>query len=111
MRIVGAYACSHAGLIVSHAAKADKGQKDRVYAGFETMRREIEALEPDAIFIVGTDHGRIITYGNLPVFMLGVGPVAHGIGDAGLPECDVPVHQPLAQATLTGAMNRGVDLA
>ena len=111
MRIVGAFACSHAGLIVSHADKADKGKKDRIYAGFDAIRREIEALQPDAIFIVGTDHGRIYTYANLPVFVMGVGPVAHGIGDAGLGECDVPVHQPLAQATLTGAINRGVDMA
>lgn len=111
MRVVGAFACSHAGLIISHAAKADKGKKDRVYAGFDTIRREIEALQPDAIFVVGTDHGRIYTYANLPIFVIGVGPVAHGIGDAGLPECDVPVHQALAQATLSGAINRGVDMA
>ncbi len=111
MKIVGAYVCSHAGLIVSHAARAEAAKKDAVYAGFDAIRREIEALRPDAIFILGTDHGRIYTYANLPAFVIGVGAVAHGIGDAGMPECDVPVHQPLAQAILGGAMNRGVDLA
>lgn len=111
MEIVGAYVCSHAGLIVSHAAKAEPAKKDAVYAGFDTIRREIESLRPDAIFILGTDHGRIYTYANLPAFVIGVGAVAHGIGDAGMPECDVPVHQPLAQAILGGALSRGVDMA
>jgi aromatic ring-opening dioxygenase catalytic subunit (LigB family) len=111
MRIVGAYVCSHAGLIVSHAAKADPARKQAVYTGFDTIRSEIQALAPDAIFIVGTDHGRIYTYANLPAFALGVGGVARGIGDAGMAEYEVPVHQPLAQAILVGAMNRGVDFA
>ena len=111
MKIVGAYACSHAGLIVSHYDKADKGKRERVYAAFDTIRREIEALRPDAIFVIGTDHGRIYTFANLPVFVLGVGPVASGIGDAGMAECSVPVHQPLAQAALTGSISRGVDMA
>lgn len=111
MKIVGAYVCSHAGLIVSHADKAEPSRKAAVYAGFAAIRDEIAALAPDAIFIVGTDHGRIYTYANLPAFVVGVGAVAHGIGDAGMAECDVPVHQPLAQALLAGGMSRGVDLA
>ena len=110
MEIVGAYACSHAGLIISHEAKADPGQRDRIYAGFETMRREIEALRPDAIFILATDHGRIYPLTMLPPFVLGVSASAHGIGDAGIPECDVPINQPIARAILDGAFERGVDL-
>ena len=58
MEIVGAYACSHAGLIISHAAKVDPDQKSRIYAGFDTVRSEIEALAPDAIVILATDHGQ-----------------------------------------------------
>ncbi len=111
MEIVGAYATSHAGLIISHAAKADPAQKDRVYAGFDTVRREIEELAPDAIVILATDHGRIYTLANLPPFVIGVGPVARGIGDAGLAECEVPLHQAFAQAILEGTMARDVDLA
>lgn len=111
MQIVGAYACSHAGLIISHAAKANPDQKSRIYAGFETVSREIEALAPDAIVILATDHGRIYTLANLPPFIIGVGAVARGIGDAGLAECEVPLHQPFAQAILEGTMARDVDLA
>ena len=110
MEIVGAYACSHAGLIISHETKADPGQRDRIYAGFDTVRREIEALAPDAIYILATDHGRIYPLTMLPPFVIGVSPSAHGIGDAGLPECDVPLHQGFARAILAGAFERGVDL-
>jgi hypothetical protein len=110
VEIVGAYACSHAGLIISHEAKADRGQRDRIYDGFEVMRREIEALAPDAIYILATDHGRIYPLTMLPPFVIGVSPSAHGIGDAGIPECDVPVHQGFARAILDGAFERSVDL-
>jgi 2,3-dihydroxyphenylpropionate 1,2-dioxygenase len=110
MEIVGAYACSHAGLIISHEAKADPGQRDRIYAGFDTVRREIEALAPDAIYILATDHGRIYPLTMLPPFVIGVSESAHGIGDAGIPECDVPLHQGFARSILTGAFERGVDL-
>jgi hypothetical protein len=110
VEIVGAYACSHAGLIISHEAKADRGQRDRIYAGFDVLRREIEALAPDAIYILATDHGRIYPLTMLPPFVIGVSASAHGIGDAGIPECEVPLHQPLARAILDGAFARGVDL-
>ncbi len=110
MNIVGAYACSHAGLIISHEAKADPGQRDRIYAAFDTVRREIEALAPDAIYILATDHGRIYPLTMLPPFVIGVSPTAHGIGDAGIPECDVPLHQGMARSILAGAFERGVDL-
>jgi hypothetical protein len=110
VKIVGAYACSHAGLIISHEAKADPGQRDRIYAGFDVMRREIEALKPDAIYILATDHGRIYPLTMLPPFVIGVSESAHGIGDAGIPECDVPLHQAFARSILDGAFEQGIDL-
>jgi hypothetical protein len=109
MEIVGAYGCSHAGLIVTHEAKAEPDQKDRIYDAFGTMRREIEALAPDAIFILATDHGRIYPLSALPAFVLGVSQSAKGIGDAGIPECEVPLHQAFARQILQGAFDRGVD--
>ena len=110
MNIVGAYACSHAGLIISHEAKADPGQRDRIYGAFDVVRREIEALAPDAIYILATDHGRIYPLTMLPPLVIGVSPSAHGIGDAGIPECDVPLHQGFARTILDGAFERGIDL-
>jgi 2,3-dihydroxyphenylpropionate 1,2-dioxygenase len=110
VEIVGAYACSHAGLIISHAEKADPDQKARIYDGFDTVRQEIEELAPDAIYVLATDHGRIYPLTALPPFVIGVSEEARGIGDAGLPECVVPIHQEFARSILEGAMERGVDL-
>jgi hypothetical protein len=110
MEIVGAYACSHAGLIISHEAKAEPSQRDRIYDAFGVMRREIEGLAPDAIVILATDHGRIYPLTMLPAFVIGVSERAHGIGDAGIPECDVPLHQGFARAILAGSFERGVEL-
>ena len=42
---------------------------------------------------------------------MGWGNPAHGIGDAGLPECEVPVHQQFAKLVLEGCIEGGMDLA
>lgn len=111
MEIVGAYACSHAGLIHTHKDKADPGQVGRIYDAFDTVRQEIEALAPDAILIFATDHGRIYPLTALPQLLMGVSERATGIGDAGAPEVDVPLAQALAQQLLAGTVERGVDMA
>jgi aromatic ring-opening dioxygenase catalytic subunit (LigB family) len=111
MEIVGAYACSHAGLFISRAAQAPAPQRDSIYDGFKEMGRQITALAPDAIVLVGTDHGRIFPLSHVPQFTIGVSETAAGIGDSELPACTVPLNQRFAQAILDGALNEGVDLA
>jgi hypothetical protein len=75
------------------------------------MGDAIAASGADAIVVIGTDHGRIYSFGLVPAFTLGVGPTATGIGDGGLPACTLPIHQPFAQAMLMAAIDEGVDLA
>ncbi|HEY1293387.1 MAG TPA: hypothetical protein VGJ60_09920 [Chloroflexota bacterium] len=111
MQLVGAFACSHAGFLITHFDQASPERRDAVYAGFATMRERIASLAPDALIVVATDHGRIYPLNHQPQFVIGVGPRARGIGDAGLPACEVAVHQPVAQALLEGCIEEGVDLA
>lgn len=111
MDIVGAFACSHAGLIVTDYERAEPEQRERVYAAYREVGNRIRALAPDAILIVATDHGRIYSLTALPQFVIGVSETATGIGDAGLDACVVPINQPLAQQVLEGAIREGVDLA
>jgi aromatic ring-opening dioxygenase catalytic subunit (LigB family) len=111
MEIVGAYACSHAGLIVARRALAPADQRERVFAAYDAVRDEIARLRPDALVVVGTDHMQAFPLSHVATFAVGVGPVAKGLGDGGLPACTVPVHQALAQAILYGGVQRGVDLA
>jgi protocatechuate 4,5-dioxygenase beta chain/2'-carboxy-2,3-dihydroxybiphenyl 1,2-dioxygenase large subunit/2'-aminobiphenyl-2,3-diol 1,2-dioxygenase large subunit len=110
MELVGAFACSHAGFLITHFEQASPGKRDAVYAGFATMRERIAALAPDALIVVATDHGRIYPLTHQPQFVIGVGPRARGIGDAGLPTCEVAIHQSVAQAVLEGCIEEGVDL-
>jgi len=110
MQLVGAFACSHAGFLITHFDQASPDKRDAVYAGFATMRERIASLAPDALIVVATDHGRIYPLTHQPQFVIGVGPRARGIGDAGLPTCEVAIHQPVAQALLEGCIDEGVDL-
>ena len=111
MEIVGAYACSHAGLIVARRDRAPAAQRARVFAAYEAVRDEIARLRPDALVVVATDHMQAFPLSHVATFAVGVGPVAKGLGDGGLPPCTMPVHQALAQAILYGCVERGVDLA
>jgi 2,3-dihydroxyphenylpropionate 1,2-dioxygenase len=109
--IVAAFACSHAGFLVSHYDRARPEQRAVVYAGFEKVRNTLAETRPDALLILATDHGRIYPATHQPQYVIGVSDKAAGIGDAMLPECEVPIHQPFAQAVLEGTVQGGVDLA
>ena len=111
MEIVGAFACSHAGLIVARRDRAPAEQRDRVFGAYRAVQEAITRLRPDALVVVATDHLQAFPLSGVPAFSVGVGPVATGLGDGGLPPCAVPVHQELAQAILYGCIERGVDLA
>lgn len=111
MRITAAFACSHAGLMISREDRADPAMRDRVYAAFRVMGETIEDLAPDAVIVVGTDHGRIYGFDGVPQFLIGVGATASGIGDAALPACEYAVHQQTARAVLEGLLERDIDIA
>jgi hypothetical protein len=111
MDIVGAFACSHAGFLISDYDRAEPALRERVYDGFARMRESIKRVNPDALVVIATDHGRIYPLNHQPQYVIGVGSPAHGIGDAGLAECEVPVHQQFARLILEGCIDRGMDLA
>lgn len=111
MDVVGAFACSHTGLITTRRDLADREDSEPVFAAFAEAASQIEALDPDVIVIIGTDHLQAYSLAQLPAYSIGVGPAAQGCGDAGQPDCAVPVHQPVAQHILAGAVERGFDLS
>jgi len=111
METVGAFACSHAGLLITRKAEAPTHQRQRVYDAFRQMGQAIKGMAPDAIIMLATDHGRIHKLDAVPQFMIGVSAVAEGFGDVGLPRRDYPINQPVARALLAGLMEAGIDLA
>ena len=111
MDIVGAFACSHTGLIVTRKDDAKAAQRDAVYGAFAKIRQRLETLRPDALLMIAADHQRAFPLSGIPAFAIGLGPVAKGLGDAGLQPCEVPVNQRVGQAVLEGCLRRDIDLA
>jgi hypothetical protein len=111
MEIVGAFGCSHSGLIITRRDPDAEGEQKAFFQAFERMGTEILALEPKAIIVIGTDHGRIFDLKHVPQFTLGVGKSVTSIGDAGLPVEEIQVEGKLARAILSGMLQEGIDLA
>jgi hypothetical protein len=111
LRLVGAYCCSHAGLIVTRYDQATEADRDPIYAAYDQVRAEIERLRPDAIVIVATDHGRIYPLEFVPAVAIGVGGSARTAGDSEIPVRDVPLHAAAAAAILGSLVDQGVDVA
>ncbi len=110
MDIVDAYACSHAGLIYTRTDEPPPTQRDAIHGAFARVKDAVGRQRPDAIVIVATDHQRAFPLTGVPMYAIGVGPEATGLGDAGIPPCMVPIHQDLAQAVLDGCVRREIDL-
>ena len=109
--LVTSYATSHTALMIRAQAEADPRQVSTVMRGFEQVRQRLKAAEPDALIVIGSDHGRTFMLDNMPSFCIGVGTECEGWGDAGVPNYTVKVHQDLACHLLKEAMNAGFDLS
>jgi 2,3-dihydroxyphenylpropionate 1,2-dioxygenase len=111
MTVVGAYCCSHGAIMMTREQEAPLRQRDTVYAGFSRLGHEVAEMKPDAVVVLGTDHGRIYSWDLVPAFVLGVGERAQGIGDAGTPAVDWPLHGDIARGLLSACVEAGVDVS
>lgn len=111
MPLVGAYACSHAGLMITRRGTGDADSEGRVFAAFQQMGAELQDLRPDAVIVFATDHQQLFRLDHVPMFTIGTSPIARGLGDAGIPAKDYPLPQEIAGTLLLGALDEGIDLA
>jgi aromatic ring-opening dioxygenase catalytic subunit (LigB family) len=111
MNLVAAFACSHAGLMLTRKGRGDEAAEAQVYDAFARMGRELRAAAPDAVIVFATDHQTAYKLDHIPAFTIGVSSTARGLGDAGVPATDYPINQDVAQRLLEGALQAGVDLA
>jgi hypothetical protein len=111
LELVGAFCCSHAGLIVTRYDLASEEARNPIYKAYDTVREEIAGLAPDAIVIVATDHGRIYPLEFVPAVAIGTAATARSAGDSEVPVRDVPLHQDAAAAILRSMVDEGVDIA
>lgn len=111
MTVVAAFACSHAGLMVTRRGHGDAAAEQDIYRAYAQLGEELRAAEPDALVVFATDHQTVYKLNHVPAFTIGVSAIARGLGDAGIPARDFPIHQEVAQRLLDGALAAGVDLA
>jgi hypothetical protein len=111
VELVGAFCCSHAGLIVTRYDRASQADRDPIYAAYDEVRAEIERLAPSAIVIVATDHGRVFPLEFVPAVAIGVGSKARSAGDSEVPVRDVPLHHDAAANILRSMVDQGIDIA
>ena len=111
MNLVAAFACSHAGLMVTRKGLGAPAREQSIYDAFTRLGEELVAAEPDAVIIFATDHQTIYQLDHVPAFTIGVSAIARGLGDAGIEARDYPINQEVARLLLAGSLAAGVDLA
>jgi len=109
--IVSGFATSHTALMIRAQKEANPRQVSSVLGGFAEVRKRLQAAAPDALIVIGSDHGKTFLLDNMPSFCIGVGAECQGWGDAGVPNYKVPVHQELARYLLDQSLDGGFDLA
>jgi hypothetical protein len=111
LELVGAFCCSHAGLIVTRYELASEADRDPIYAAYAQVRSEIARLAPSAIVIVATDHGRVYPLEFVPAVAIGVGSSARSAGDSEIAPRDVPLHHDATGSILRTMIDEGIDIA
>jgi 2'-aminobiphenyl-2,3-diol 1,2-dioxygenase large subunit len=106
-RITGAFMTSH----ILMGDKAADPQAQRVAAGMSAIGTEIQALKPDVIVIISSDHMFNITTALQPPFTVGVADSYTPFGDMDIPTLPRPGHRRLAHAFCVAAAEAGYDLA
>jgi hypothetical protein len=110
-KIVGAFAISHAAVMVRHWEEATAADRVAVQGAFDEIARRLRAARADALLVVGNDHFRNFFLDQMPAFCLGIGDTSIGCGDGGFPLHVLPVASQLADGLLEGLLARQFDLA
>jgi 2,3-dihydroxyphenylpropionate 1,2-dioxygenase len=107
-RIVGFVGVSHSPFWVLGEPAGEIG--GAFVAAVEEARQRVEALQPDAIMVIGPDHFRNFFYDAMPPFCFGVGAV-QGFGDYGTVKGELLSMPGLASDIRAGVAAAGFDPA
>jgi protocatechuate 4,5-dioxygenase beta chain len=105
-----------------HTAKLEtpeviQGYVERIGAGFEVLRAQLETFHPDALVVVGDDQNNMFDTSNNPTISVFTGQELWGLDKTGYwPTADrnkviFPTHQELAQHILKELLKREFDVA
>ncbi len=110
-QIVGAWAVTHAAVMVRTWERAAEEVRDKVAAGYQKISEDLYAARPDVAILIGNDHFQSFFLDNMPAFCLGIGEQSTGWGEADIPAYKMTVAGNTAEALLDGLLARNFDLA
>ncbi len=103
--------------VADETAGVIEGYIHRVKQGFATLRRELEATKPEAIFIIGDDQDELFSQALIPSFALFLGETAEGTYSITWVDerprdnwLTLACNPKVAKTALDGLMARGFDL-
>ncbi len=114
--IVAAALASHAPLITGRPEVSRPEQRDRLYAGFQELRRRLAAARPDLVVMFVNDHLQNFPYSNMPAFCVGLAPAYDAPSPGGarlmrIPPRKVPGASEWATMLLERGLGAGIDFA
>ncbi len=105
--VVGVFATSH--ILFSPAGVEAKAE--RAFAGMREIGRRIQALRPDAIVVISSEHMFNINLALQPPFTVGVADAYTPFGEMGIERRSFLGHRALAETLVEIAAENGFDLA
>ncbi len=114
--IVAAALTSHAPLITGKPEVSKPGQRERLYAGFDELRRRLTATRPDLLVMFVNDHLQNFPYSNMPAFCIGLcdaydAPSAGAATFMRIPARTLAGHPAWGMALLEAGLAGGFDFA
>ena len=111
--LVAVAAASHAPLITAAPETAEAGARERLFAGYEALRRALAAARPDVLLVCANEHFTNFFLDNFPPFCIGIAERHTGPAEAWLriPRTDVPGHRELGQWLLDRCLQADFDPA
>ena len=110
MSMVYAGICCHAPGITSRPEAANQNDFDELKYQFSRLKREIEAVEPDAIFIISAEHYANFFNNNMPTYAIGMAQYYEGpIEDSqwlGINKAKIPGNADLSKRIISLLLNK-----
>lgn len=107
--IVMGYSASHAPMMSANPESAPPAMRERFFAALDDVRARVEASGAQAVVLLSGEHFTNFFLDNLPQLCVGVGETHLGPVEKwlGIPRTIVPGAPGLAEAILSGTMERG----
>lgn len=115
-KLVGTLGIAHAPGVTGWPDRAPEAERNAVLAGYEQMRRRVEALKPDVVIGVANDHLLNFPMENVPDFCVGIGeqwsgPAAWFKDWLNVADYSIRGHQALGRAIVRESAKLGINHA